>query len=77
MCMPQYTLERQDVLNLAINTLAQLPLSPRGDQIQVPDWLHVLVFAAASRIAVHQAMEIAVHHFESFHYLLNRQPQTS
>ena len=28
MCMPQYTLERQDVLNLSHHTLAQLPLSP-------------------------------------------------
>ena len=29
MCMPQYILERQDVLNLTINTLAQLPLTAR------------------------------------------------
>ena len=57
MYMPQYTLERQDVLNLAIHTLAQLPLSPRGDHVQVTDLLHVLVFAAASRISVHQACQ--------------------
>jgi hypothetical protein len=55
MCMPQYTLERQDVLNLAINTLAHLPLMARGEQVQVTDLLHVLVFAAASRISVNQA----------------------
>jgi hypothetical protein len=55
--MPQYTLERQDVLNLAIHTLAKLPLSPRGDHVQVTDLLHVLVFAAASRISVHQACQ--------------------
>jgi len=53
--MPQYTLERQDVLNLAINTLAPLPLMARGEQVQVTDLLHVLVFAAASQISVHQA----------------------
>jgi hypothetical protein len=57
MCMPQYTLERQDLLNLAINTLAQLPLSPSGDQVQVTDLLHVLVFAAASKISVNQACQ--------------------
>lgn len=57
MCMPQYTLERQDVLNLAINTLAHLPLMARGEQVQVPDLLHVLVFAAASRISVNQACQ--------------------
>ena len=57
MCMPQYTLERQDVLNLAITTLAHLPLRPRGDQVQVADLLHVLIFAAASRISVHQACQ--------------------
>jgi hypothetical protein len=57
MCMPQYTLERQDVLNLAINTLAHLPLRARGEQVQVTDLLHVLVFAAASRISVNQACQ--------------------
>jgi len=57
MCMPQYTLERQDVLNLAINTLAHLPLMARGEQVQVTDLLHVLVFAAASRISVNQACQ--------------------
>lgn len=57
MCMPQYTLERQDVLNLAINTLARLPLYARGEQVQVTDLLHVLVFAAASRISVNQACQ--------------------
>jgi hypothetical protein len=57
MWMPLYTLERQDVLNLAINTLAQLPLSPRGDQIQITDLLHLLAFAAVSKISVHQTCQ--------------------
>jgi putative transposase len=55
--MPQYILKRQDVLNLAINTLAHLPLMARGEQVQVTDLLHVLVFAAASRISVNQACQ--------------------
>lgn len=57
MCMPQYTLQRQDVLNLAINTLAHLPLMARGEQVQITDLLHVLVYAAASRISVNQACQ--------------------
>ena len=55
--MPQYTLQRQDVLNLAINTLALLPLSTRGKHVEVCNLLHVLVFAAASRISVNQACQ--------------------
>jgi hypothetical protein len=54
-CMPQYILERQDVLNLTIHTLAQLPLKAHGDHVQVTDWLHVLVCAAAAKMSVHQA----------------------
>lgn len=57
MCMPQYILERQDVLNLTIHTLAQLPLTARGEDVHVTDLLHVLVFAAASKISVHQACQ--------------------
>ncbi|PON11922.1 hypothetical protein C2W62_42310 [Candidatus Entotheonella serta] len=57
MCMPQYTLPRQDVLNLAINTLAELPLYARGEHVQVSDLLHVLVFAAASRMSINQACQ--------------------
>jgi hypothetical protein len=57
MCMPQYTLQRQDVLNLAIRTLALLPLTACGEHVQVNDLLHVLVFAAASRTSVNQACQ--------------------
>ena len=57
MCMPQYILERQDVLNLAINTLAHLPLMARGEQVQITDLLHVLVFAAASKMSINQACQ--------------------
>jgi hypothetical protein len=52
---PQYTLYRQDVLTMAINTLAPLPLKARGDRVQVRDLLHVVVFAAASRLSINQA----------------------
>jgi putative transposase len=45
------------VLNLTINTLAQLPLKARGEDVHVTDLLHVLVFAAASKISVHQACQ--------------------
>lgn len=55
--MPQYTLERQDVLNLAINTLAHLPLMARGEQVQITDLLHVLLFAAASKMSINQACQ--------------------
>ena len=57
MCMPQCILERQDVLNLTLNTLAQLPLKARGEDVQIADLLHVLVFAAASKISIHQACQ--------------------
>jgi hypothetical protein len=56
MCMhSHYTLYRQDVCTLAINTRAHLPLSARGHRVQVRDLLHVLVFAAASRLSINQA----------------------
>jgi len=45
------------VLNLTINPLAQLPLKARGEDVHVTDLLHVLVFAAASKISVHQACQ--------------------
>ncbi len=58
MCMPrQYTLQRQDVYNLAIQTLSHLPLVANSDQVQVTDLLEVVVFAAASRLSVHQACQ--------------------
>lgn len=58
MCMqPQYTLDRQDVWTLAINTLAELPLRARGDRVQVQDLLQVLVFAASSKLSINQACD--------------------
>jgi hypothetical protein len=57
MCMhPQYTLYSQDVCNLTIQTLAQLPLitSP-GNDVQVHDLLRVLAYAAALRLSVNHA----------------------
>jgi putative transposase len=53
---PQYTLKSQDVYNFTINTLDTLPLAMPG-AIQSRDLLRVLVFAAASRLSVHQACE--------------------
>lgn len=58
MCMPrQYTLERQDVYNLAIQTLSHLPLQAQGDQVQPADLLEVVVFAAALRRSINQACQ--------------------
>jgi hypothetical protein len=58
MCMSrQYTLERQDVYNLAIETLSHLPLEAKGDQVHPTDLLEVVVFAAASRLSMHQACQ--------------------
>ena len=51
---PQYTLKSQDVYNFTINTLDTLPLRMPG-VIQSRDLLRVLVFAAASKLSVHQA----------------------
>ena len=51
----QYTLQRQDVYNLAIHTLSHLPLSAKGDQGKVTDLLEVAVFAAASRVSINHA----------------------
>ena len=51
---PQYTLQSKDVYNLTIDTLNPLPLNMPG-AIQSRDLLRVLVFAAASRLSVHQA----------------------
>lgn len=53
---PQYTLKSQDVYKLTINTLDTLPLTMPG-AIQSRDLLRVLVFAAASRLSVHQACD--------------------
>lgn len=51
---PQYTLQSQDVYTFTINTLDTLPLHMPG-AIESRDLLRVLVFAAASRLSVHQA----------------------
>jgi len=53
---PQYILKSQDVDNFTINTLDTLPLNLPGT-IQSRDLLRVLVFAAASRLSVHQACD--------------------
>ena len=58
MCMSrQYTLQRQDVYNLAIQTLSHLPLSANCEQVQVANLLEVVVFAAASRLSINQACQ--------------------
>ena len=53
---PQYSLKSQDVYTFTINTLNTLPLNMPG-AIESRDLLRVLVFAAASRLSVHQACE--------------------
>ena len=53
---PQYILKSQDVYTFTLNTLDPLPLQMPG-AIQGRDLLRVLVFAAASRLSVHQACE--------------------
>ena len=53
---PQYTWKSHDVYTLTINTLDTLPLSMPG-AIQSRDLRRVLVFAAASRLSVHQACD--------------------
>jgi putative transposase len=54
--LPQYTLKSQDVYTFTINTLDTLPLKMPG-AIESRDLMRVLVFAAASRLSVHQACE--------------------
>jgi hypothetical protein len=53
---PQYILQSQDVYTFTINTLDTLPLNMPG-AIPSRDLLRVLVFAAASRLSVHQACD--------------------
>jgi len=53
---PHFTLQSADVYKFTINTLDTLPLSMPG-AIQSRDLMRVLVFAAASRVSVHQACE--------------------
>jgi len=53
---PQYILKSADVYKFTINMLNTLPLKMPG-AIQSRDLLRVLVFAAASRLSVHQACE--------------------
>jgi hypothetical protein len=57
---PQYTLQSHDVYPLTINTLAPLPLRRPG-AIASRDLLRGLVFAAASRLSVHQACDQLAH----------------
>jgi hypothetical protein len=53
---PQYTWQSHDVYTFTINTLDTLPLHMPG-AIESRDLLRVLVFAAASRLSVHQACD--------------------
>src|SRR5262245_2875926 len=53
---PQDTLTSQDVYTFTINTLDTLPLEMPGVMAS-RDLLRVLVFAAASRLSVHQACD--------------------
>jgi hypothetical protein len=53
---PHFTLKSQDVYTFTINTLDTLPLKMPG-AIQSRDLLRVLVFAASSRLSVHQACD--------------------
>jgi hypothetical protein len=53
---PHFTLQSADVYKFTINTLDTLPLNMPG-AIESRDLLRVLVFAAASRLSVHQACE--------------------
>lgn len=53
---PHFTLQSADVYNFTINTLDTMPLNMPG-AIESRDLLRVLVFAAASRLSVHQACE--------------------
>jgi hypothetical protein len=53
---PHFTLQSQDVYAFTINTLDSLPLNMPG-AIESRDLWRVLVFAAASRLSVHQACD--------------------
>jgi hypothetical protein len=53
---PHFTLQSQDVYTFTINMLDPLPLTMPG-AIESQDLLRVLVFAAASRLSVHQACD--------------------
>jgi hypothetical protein len=53
---PHFPLQSQDVYPFTINMLDPLPLSMPG-AIESRDLLRVLVFAAASRLSVHQACD--------------------
>src|SRR5262249_46861989 len=53
---PHFTLPSADVYTCTINTLDTLPLKMPG-AIERRDLLRVLVFAAASRLSVHQACD--------------------
>src|SRR5919201_2357043 len=53
---PHFTLQSADVYTFTINTLDTLPLHMPG-AIESRALLRLLVFAAASRLSVHQACE--------------------
>lgn len=53
----QHHLNSDHVHKLTVQVLDQLPLTARGDRVQVADLLNVLVFAAASRISINQACQ--------------------
>ena len=53
---PHFTLQSADVYTFTINTLDTLPLKMPGT-LNSRDLLRVLVFAAASRLSVHQACD--------------------
>ena len=57
---PHFTLQSADVYKFTINTLDTLPLKMPG-AIASRDLLRVLVFAAASRLSVHQACDQLEH----------------
>lgn len=50
-------LRSTEVHQTTLQVLQQLPLTPRGSQVQVADLLNVLVFAAAFRVSINQACQ--------------------
>ena len=52
-----HTLSSSDVYQVTVQILDRLPLTLRGDQVQVTDLLNVLVFAATFRISINMASQ--------------------
>jgi putative transposase len=52
-----YSLNSNDVHELTVHLLSELPLEARGDKVEVEDLLNVVVFAASMRISVNQACQ--------------------